>query len=104
MGAGLDDMQEILAGYSLEQIDHYRACRRAVEHAGAPPAMEYEKRELTVEERLYRTAEDFRSWGAPEDLIGQDLAWKLVKLGHSTDEAEELLRSVGVTWSPGKVS
>jgi len=34
--------------------------------------MEYEKRELTVEERLYRTAEDFRSLGAPEDLIGQD--------------------------------
>jgi predicted Ser/Thr protein kinase len=61
--------------------------------------MEYEKRDWTIEERLYATAQNFRSWGADEDLIGADLAWKLVQKGYSTEEAEELLRSVGVTWT-----
>jgi hypothetical protein len=89
---------------TAEQLLHLAACKRAVENAEPAPPMEYETREPTIEERLYRTAEDFRSWGAPEDLIGVDLAWKLVRLGHSTDEAEELLRSVGVTWSGSKTS
>ena len=87
---------------TADQLLHLAACKRAVENAEPLPAMEYEKRQRTIQERLYATAQDFRSWGAPEDLIGLDLAWKLIKLGYSTDEAEELLRSVGVTWSGSK--
>jgi hypothetical protein len=84
---------------TAEQLLHLAACKRAVENAEPPPAMEYETRELTIQERLYKTAEDFRSWGALEYEIGLDLAWKLIRLGYSTDDAEELLRDVGVTWS-----
>src|ERR1019366_8168887 len=90
---------------SASQLLHLAACKRAVEVAGPPPPLSHEQwLELTIEERLRRTAEDFRLWDAPEDLIGQDLAWKLVRLGYSTDDAEELLRSVGVTWFAGTAS
>jgi hypothetical protein len=89
---------------TTEQLAHILACRRAVENAEPLPALEYETRELTIEERLYRTAQDFRSWGAPEYEIGQDLAWKLLKLGYAIEDAEELLRDVGVTWSADRAA
>jgi hypothetical protein len=89
---------------SLDQLDHYRANRRAMENAGPPPPLEYEQRELTIEERLYRTAEVFRTWCDDEDAIATDLAWKLVRHGFSTDEAEEVLGRVGITWTARKVS
>jgi hypothetical protein len=93
----LDDMRA--GDLSAEQLQHLAACKRAVENAEPLPPMEYEKRELTVQERLYGTAQDFRSWGAPEREIGLDLAWKLINLGYSTEDAEELLRDVGVEWA-----
>ena len=84
---------------TTDQLAHLLACRRAVENAGAPPPMEYEKRELTIEERIYKTAEAFREWCDDEAAIAADLAWKLVRFGYSTDQAEECLRSVGISWS-----
>jgi hypothetical protein len=89
---------------SADQLLHLAACKRAVENAEPLPPLEYETRERTIQERLYATAEDFRSWGCPEAELGLDLAWKLLKLGYSTDEAEELLRSVGVTWSANRAA
>jgi hypothetical protein len=83
---------------TAEQLLHLYACKRAVEN-GDPPPLEYETRELTVEERLYRTAEIFRTWCDDEEAIATDLAWKLVRIGYSTDQAEEVLRSVGITWT-----
>jgi len=98
-------LEETPAGkLTPEQLIALAWSMRAVENAEPPPPLEYETRELTIEERLYKTAEDFRSWCVDEYLIGQDLAWKLIKLGHSTDEAEDLLRSVGVTWTAEKAS
>jgi hypothetical protein len=91
---GLEDFRA--GDLSAEQLLHLASCKRAVENAEPLPPMEYETRELTVQERLYRTAQDFRGWGAPEREIGLDLAWKLIKLGYSTDDTEELLRDVGV--------
>lgn len=82
-----------------EQLRQLASCKEAVANAGPPPPMEYETRELTIEERLYKTAESFRGWCDDEAAIGQDLAWKLVRIGYSTDEAEDLLRNVGVKWT-----
>jgi hypothetical protein len=87
------------AELSTDQLAHLLACRRAVEAAGPPPPLDWESRERTVEERLYSTAEGFRSWGAPERDIGLDLAQKLLRLGYSSESAEQLLRSVGVEWT-----
>jgi hypothetical protein len=87
-----------------EQLIALAWSKRAVENAEPLPPLEYETRELTVQERLYRSAQDFRSWGAPEREIGVDLAWKLIKLGYSTEDAEELLRDVGVEWSASRTS
>lgn len=84
------------------QLLHLAACKRAVENSEPPPPLEYETRELTVEERLYRTAEVFRTWCDDEDAIATDLAWKLVRHGYSTDEAEEVLGRVGITWTAKK--
>ena len=84
---------------SAAQLLHLASCKRAVELAGPPPPLRHEQwLALTIEDRLYRTAEDFRRWGAPEWEIGLALAWKLIKLGYSTDDAEELLRDVGIKW------
>ena len=93
-------LEDIRAGdLSAAQLLHLASCKRAVELAGPPPPLRHEQwLALTIEDRLYRTAEDFRRWGAPEGEIGLDLAWKLIKLGYSTDDAEETLRGVGVTW------
>ena len=84
---------------TADQLLHLATCKRAVENATPLPPLEYQQRELTIEERLYRTAQDFRSWCPDERLLGQDFAWNLVRLGYSTDEAEDLSRSVGVEWS-----
>jgi hypothetical protein len=84
---------------TADQLLHLAACKRAVEKAEPLPALEYERRERTIQERLYATAQDFRTWCSDEYLLGQDLAWKLVKLGYSPDDAEELLREVGVEWN-----
>jgi hypothetical protein len=82
------------------QLLHLASCKRAIENAGPPPPLRHEQwLALTIEDRLYRTAEDFRRWSAPEREIGFDLAWKLIKGGYSTEDAEELLRTVGVEWS-----
>jgi uncharacterized alpha-E superfamily protein len=102
MVTALEDMRA--GDLTPEQHRQLAACKDAVANAAPLPPLEYETRELTIEERLYRTAHDFRSWGCPEDEIGRDLAWKLIKLGHSVEDAEELLRSVGVTWSGSKAA
>jgi hypothetical protein len=82
-----------------EQLRQLASCKEAVERAGPPPPMDYERRTLTIEERIYRTAEAFREWCEDESAIATDLAWKLVRFGYSTDQAEECLRSVGITWT-----
>ncbi len=88
---------------TAEQLLHLAACKRAVENA-EPPPLEYEARDLTVEERLYKTAQIFRSWCDDEAAIATDLAWKLVRHGFSTDEAEEVLGRVGITWTARRTS
>jgi hypothetical protein len=98
----LDDLRA--GDLTTDQLAHLLACRRAVENAAPLPPMEDVTREFTIQERLYRTAQDFRSWSAPEEEIGHDLAWKLIKLGHSVEDAEELFRAVGVTWSGSKAA
>jgi hypothetical protein len=88
---------------TVEQLSHYTANRRAMENAGSPPPLEYEQRERSVAERLYETAEAFRLWCDDEDMLAADLAWKVIsKLGFTTEETEEVLRSVGITWSAEK--
>jgi hypothetical protein len=49
--------------------------------------------------RPFARTNDSTTSGAPESEIGFDLAWKLIKLGYSTEEAEEILRAVGVEWT-----
>lgn len=98
-------LEDLRAGdLTTDQLAHLLACRRAVETAGPPPPLEYEAREATVEDRLYRTAEVFRTWCDDENAIATDLAWKLVRSGYSTDEAEEVLGRVGITWTARKAS
>lgn len=97
---GCTALEDTRAGdLSAAQLLVLASCKRAVELAGPPPPLRHEQwLALTIEDRLYRTAEMFRAWGAQEREIGFDLAWKLIKLGHSTDEAADLLRSIGVDW------
>ena len=66
--------------------------------------MEWESREPTVEERVYRFAEYARSWGADEDLIAVDLYRKLLAFGYGADDAVEVLRDVGIEWTRGKAA
>jgi hypothetical protein len=94
-GGGLEDMRA--GDLTPEQLCHLAACMRAVRNADPLPPLAYEKRELTTEEHLCCAAEEFRAWGAPEDLIGVDLARKLLAQGYSQEEAAELLRAAGVS-------
>lgn len=116
----LDNMR--LGDVTTDQLQHYLACRRVMEEHLDEETVFDElcrlsrladeettdafawitlggKREPTIEERLLRTAQDFRMWFSDEYLLGQDLAWKLIRLGYSCNEAEDLLRSVGVEWT-----
>jgi len=97
-------LQELLDGYTDEQISVYLACRRAVQNAGPPPQMAYEKRERTPEERAYAFAQWGRSIGATDAMIGCELTRALLARGWSDDEAAELLRDIGVAWTRRKAA
>jgi hypothetical protein len=88
-------LEELLAGYTDEQVSVYLACRRA---AGPPPLMEYEKRQRTPEERAYQFAQWGRSIGADDAMIGVELTRVLLRRGYSEEDVAELLRDIGITW------
>jgi hypothetical protein len=96
-------LEDLRAGdLSTDELAHLLANRRARESAAPPPALEWEQRPRTVEDRTFRFAQWARSWGAPEDLLACDLAGKLLRLGYSDDEAAEVLRDAGVAWMPSR--
>ena len=80
------------------QLHEIWANRRALENAVPPPAMEWEQRERSIEDRAYSFVQWARGLGLDEDIIGADLTRKLLKLGYSEDETAAVLRDVGVTW------
>ena len=92
-------LEELLAGYTDEQVSVYLACRRAVKNAGPPPLMKYEKRERTPEERAYQFAQWGRSIGADDAMIGVEITRVLLRRGYSEEAAAELLRDIGVIWT-----
>ena len=93
-------LEDIRAGdLSTDELAHLLANRRARE-ASAPPALEWERRPRTIEDRAFRFAQWARSIGAEDDLIGCNLTTKLRELGFSDDSAAEVLRDVGIDWRP----
>jgi hypothetical protein len=97
-------LEELLIGYTTEQLVHVVACRRARENAEPPPPLEWEKRELTVEDRIWRFAQWARGWGADEDLIAVDLFRKLVRFGYGDQDASEVLRQIGIDYAGSAAS
>jgi len=92
-------LEDLRAGdLSTDELAHLLANRRAIETAGPPPALEWEQRPRTIEDRTFRFAQWARSWGAPEDLLACDLAQKLVRLGYTRADAAEVLRDAGIVW------
>jgi hypothetical protein len=93
-------LREVIDELTTEQLAHILACRRAVEHAEPLPPLEYETRELTVEEKVFHFAEWARSIGIDDEAaIACDLYGKLsVRL--SAEDAAEVLRDVGIVYTP----
>jgi hypothetical protein len=83
---------------STATLAHVLASRRALEAAGAPPPMEWERRPRTVEDKAWRFSKWARSIGAEDDLIGCNLFSSLLAKGYAEEAATEVLRDVGVAW------
>jgi hypothetical protein len=97
----LEDALDYLDASTLDQLGSLlreRARFRRVTEAEAPQPVDWLA--LSIRERLRLTAEGFRSWGAPDDLIAVDLARKLLERGYSAQDAADLLNDVGITWKP----
>ncbi|HUZ10737.1 MAG TPA: hypothetical protein VMU76_11295 [Acidimicrobiales bacterium] len=95
-----EDLAELLLALPADVLAHAAANKRALEQADAPPALEWELRELTVQDRAYRFATWCRDAGIDEDLIGVDIFGKLVELGYSEEQALAVLHDAGITWRP----
>ena len=95
-----DNLAELLLTLPAEVLAHAAANRRALDHAGEPPALGWEQRELTVEDRAYRFATWCREAGIDEDLIGANIYGKLLGLGYGETDAREVLHDAGITWRP----
>ena len=91
-------IREVLEGIGAENLTAIAASMRAREVSGPPPALEWEQRPRTIEDKTYTFAQWARSIGAGEDLIGCDLMTKLLRLGHSEVDAAEILKDAGVVW------
>lgn len=96
--ASLEDLRA--RDLTTEMLACLLADRRAREAGGPPPALEWEQRPRTIEDKAYRFAQWARSIGADEDLIGCDLTTKLLGLGYGEDSAAVVLRDVGIVWRP----
>jgi hypothetical protein len=92
--SGLEDFRA--GDLTTDMLAHLLANRRAVEAAGPPPALDWEKRPRTIEEKAYRFAQYGRSIGAEEDLISCNLLIALAGEGYSRKEAIEVLTGAGV--------
>ena len=93
-------LDDIPARYlTTEELSHVLANRRAREAAG-PPALQWEQRERTPQDKAYRFAQFGRSMGAEDDLISCSLTTKLRGLGYNEDGTAEVLLDVGVAWRP----
>jgi hypothetical protein len=94
-------LEDLRAGdLSTDELAHLLANRRARVASGPPPALEWEQRPRTIEDRTYRFSRLARSMGAEDDLIGCSLTTKLRELGYSEDRGAEVLRDVGIDWHP----
>lgn len=94
--SAIGDMR--IGDLNTDQLAHILANRRAMENAEPPPPMEWERREKTVQERVYAFAQWVRSVGIEDEAaIGCDLFGKLLRFGHSDEDARETLRDVGIT-------
>jgi hypothetical protein len=91
---------DVLEQLTTDQLAHILASRRAAETAEPPPALAWETRERTVEERLYAFAQWARELGVDDRLIGRDLYGKLIAAGYAHVEALDVLRDVGIVWRP----
>jgi hypothetical protein len=73
-----------VADLTTEQLAHVLANRRALETSDPPPPLDWEARELTVQEQAYRFAQWGRSIGVGDDLIGCNLTESSGDLGTTT--------------------
>jgi len=90
-------IQEVLEGIGAENLLAIASSMRAREVSRPPPALEWEQRPKTIEDRTYTFAQWARlELDADEDLIACDLTTKLLRLGYSKDSAAEILRDAGV--------
>jgi hypothetical protein len=90
-------LEDLRAGdLTTDELSHLLANRRAVEAAGPPPAMEWEQRPRTVEDKAYRFARYGRSIGVDEDLIECNLLIALAGEDYTREDATAVLRDAGV--------
>jgi hypothetical protein len=98
-----DELEAIIGAFNTDQLAELGAIftARAAERRRTPlePSLTISEPE-PVSDPLRHRAEQSRSVGIDDDLIGCAIASDLLKLGHDAQEVARLIAEAGIDWRP----